>query len=80
MYKDTNIITATFTSVWDGCLRVSSPCKVNMDTREVIDIEPVDITGVDNLDYECVTLDGKECNVVLVDHEEEVDDGEYWRK
>ena len=57
---------AKFTSVWDGGYEVATDCKVNMETREVFDIE-VDndnnIEGLNSLDYEYITIDGEEFDV-----------------
>ncbi len=53
---------ATFTSVWDGSYEVTTNCKVNTETKEVFDIEKVDIDA-DVLEYEYVTLDGNEYSV-----------------
>lgn len=50
---------ATFTSVWDGGYEVTTNCKINMETKEVFDIETVDV-DVNILEYEYVTIDGKE--------------------
>lgn len=30
---------ATFTSVWDGGINITTKCKVNLETKEVFDIE-----------------------------------------
>lgn len=48
---------ATFTSVWDGGVAVSSNCKVDTDTKEVFDIEP-GYTAFDVLSREYITLEG----------------------
>ena len=50
---------ATFTSVWDGGYEVTTNCKVDMETKEVFDIEMAE--GDDSLDIleaEFVTIDG----------------------
>lgn len=63
---------ATFTSVWDGGVKISTNCKVNIDTKEVFDIEISDVCGVEDLDIEYVTIDG-------VDHPVSSDGStEYW--
>lgn len=62
---------ATYTSVWDGGFAVTTNCKVNMETKEVFDIETVDV-DVDILEYEYVTIDGKEYPV------SNDEDTEYW--
>lgn len=62
---------ATYTSVWDGGYEVTTNCKVNMGTKEVFDIETVDV-DVDILEYEYATIDGKEYPV------SNDGDSEYW--
>jgi len=37
--KQTNVIDGTFTSEWDDGAVISTPCKVNVDTREIFDIQ-----------------------------------------
>lgn len=51
---------ATFTSVWDGGYEVTTSCKVNMETKEIFDIEisDVNIELLEILDKEYVTIDG----------------------
>lgn len=62
---------AKFTSVWDGGYEVTTNCKVDMETREVFDIEvndnADDIEGLNNLDYEYITIDGEEFDVINKD-------------
>lgn len=61
---------ATFTSVWDDGYEVTTNCKVNMETREVFDIEVNNdnkIEGLNNLNYEYITIDGKEFDVLNKD-------------
>lgn len=62
---------ATFTSVWDGGYEVTTNCKVDMETREVLDIEvndnADDIEALNNLDYEYITIDGEEFDVINKD-------------
>ena len=62
---------ATFTSVWDGGYEVATNCKVDTETREVFDIEvndnADDIEGLNNLDYEHITIDGEEFDVINKD-------------
>ena len=49
---------ATFESYWDGGVCVSTSCKVNMDPKEVFDIEiATNIDGLDCLDAEMVVID-----------------------
>lgn len=72
---------ATFTSVWDegsrDCQEITTACKVNMETKEVFDIETVDCFGVDVLDREYVTIDGTQYSV---SRKEDGEDTEYWYK
>lgn len=50
---------ATFTSVWDGGYEVTTNCKVNMETREIFDIEIAEVgDSLDILEEEFVTIDG----------------------
>ena len=61
---------ATFTSVWDGGHEVITDCKVNMETREVFDIEVNNggnIERLNSLDYEYITVDGEEFDVLNKD-------------
>ena len=61
---------ATFTSVWDGGYEVTTDCKVNMETREVFDVKinnDDDIEGLNSLDYEYITVDGEEFDVLNKD-------------
>ena len=59
---------ATFESWWDGDTCVSTSCKVNMETREVFDIEmATDVEGLDTLDAECVVIDNNQYPVFRED-------------
>lgn len=69
---------ATFTSVWNGGYEVTTNCKVDMETREVFDIEVNDsdnIEKLNELNCEYITIDGEEFDVFSVD---EVEDGNFW--
>lgn len=72
---------ATFTSVWDGGYEVTTNCKVDMETREVFDVEvndnADDIEGLNNLDYEYITIDGEEFDVINKDLND-VDVTDFW--
>ena len=71
---------ATFTSVWDGGYEVTTNCKVNMETREVYDIEinhDENIEGLNELDCEYITIDGEDFDVLNKD-EYEIEDGNFW--
>lgn len=65
----------TFTSVWDGGYEVTTNCKVDTETKEVFDIEISVGTEdlVNELDYEYVTIDGKEYSV-----SNDNENTEYW--
>lgn len=62
-----NIVNATFVSVWDGGFEVATPCKVNMTSGHVFDIEVFEEINADNvevLDDEYIRLpDGTEHHV-----------------
>lgn len=66
----------TFTSVWDGSYEITTKCKINMETKEVFDIEVSEDTAdlVNDLNYEYVTIDGE--NYFVSYNGEE--DTEYW--
>lgn len=76
-YKEENtmIKNATFTSVWDGGYEITTNCKVNMETKEVFDIEKTDVDTVKWLDKEYITIDEENFDVFSVD---EVEDGNFW--
>lgn len=67
---------ASYTSVWGSGQRVTTPCRVNTVTKEVYDIETVDIEGLENLEEEYVTINGIQHSVSEKDSRE-LDD-EYW--
>lgn len=66
---------AKFTSVWDGGYEITTNCKVNMDTKQVFDVEISEGTAdlVNELDCELVTIDGVD-HPVSCDKEET----EFW--
>lgn len=71
---------ATFTSVWDGGYEVTTNCKVNMKTREVFDIEvnnDDNIEALNSLDYEYITIDGEEFDVLNKDTND-VGETDFW--
>ena len=58
--KTTKLSKATFVSVWDDGVNISSSCDINMETGEVFNIEQVDVGGLDILIEEYVELsDGR---------------------
>ena len=69
---------ATFTSVWDGGYEVTTNCKVDMETREVFDVEKSEVDeSLEHLDNEYITIDGEDFDVFSVD---EVEDANFWYK
>lgn len=84
LYPDgkAQIVEAMFASVWDnGSMRLRTPCKVNMETREVFDIVQYDeedvLNSVSVLDAEYVELpDGSVERVYPRD--EAVLEDQYW--
>lgn len=79
----TNIQNATFTSVWDDFTEIDSACKVNMNTREVFDIEKVNVDDydIDVCTEQFITMpDGNEFSVYCTDSFDidELADDEYW--
>lgn len=73
---------ATFVSVWDDDVEIESSCKVNTETKEVFDIEMVDVDDfdIDTCTGEYIILDGVEYDVYCVDYccINDIDDNEYW--
>ena len=74
--KNTSIKNAIFISVWDDGIRVPGKCKVNNNTKEVFDIELVNVGDIDLeiLESEYVVIDGIEFPVSRYGE----DDTEYW--
>lgn len=69
---------ATFTSVWDGGYEVTTNCKVNMETREVFDIEMREVDeSLDILEKEYVVIDDVGYPVFQLSDITEEDD-EFW--
>lgn len=66
---------ATFTSVWDGGYEITTNCKVNMETKEVFNIEISVGTEdlVDNLDEEYISIDD-----VIYPVSNDSEETEYW--
>lgn len=71
---------ATFTSVWSGGYKVTTNCKVDMETREVFDIEIAEVDdSLDQLDYEYITLNGQEYVVYNAeDGTDGLNDTDFW--
>ena len=57
-----SIVKGKFTSEWDGGIKVTTNCDINLDTKEVTNIEAVDPGTVNDLDREYITYteNGKE--------------------
>ena len=71
---------AVYTSVWDGGIKITADCKVNMKTKEVFDIKMDDndnIESLDVLDSEYITVDGADYDVVNAS-ENGVAKSDYW--
>lgn len=71
------IISGFYVSIWDDSIKLISPCKINLDTREVFDIEQVDIEGVDLLTDEYL-LDSNKEYFEQVYQKDEANKFEYW--
>lgn len=68
----------TFTSVWDGGYEVTTNCKINMETKEVFDIEKIEVNEeLEHLDSEYVTIDGKNYPIFNLDTDN-LEDDEFW--
>ena len=73
-----NIITALFVSEWDGGTQITTPCKVNLDTKEVFEVELADCgESVGTLDREFIVIDDWEYPVFQISDITEEDD-EFW--
>lgn len=72
------IVNAKFCSMWNRSEQlVETKCKVNMETKEVFDIEPSEYPVNGELDDEYILIDGVGYDVyndVLCD----VPEGEFW--
>lgn len=73
-----DIVAAKFTSVWDGGTEITTKCKVNLRTHQILDIETVDVE-VGSLDYQYVTIYGKEFVALNANEEDDIDSStDYW--
>ena len=67
---------AKFVSVWDGGYEITTNCKVDMETREIFDIEMVEVDeSLEHLDNEYIIIDGEKFDVFSVD---KVEDQNFW--
>ena len=75
------IVDATYHSCWDSGIDIESNCKVDLQTKEVFDIEVVDVEDFDLeiLEGEYVEIDGCQYPVYI---KSEVEEGSnsYWRE
>ena len=67
---------ALFVSVWDGGVEIDTPCKVNLETKEVFDIVTSRYNG-DHLEKEYIEIDGKEFPVFQISDIAD-EDNEFW--
>lgn len=58
------VFTGAYTSVWDDCISVCTPCMVNLDTGSVFDIEMSSVQIDGNLTKEYVEVNGHRYTVV----------------
>jgi len=73
-----NIVEAYYVTKWDTGLEVATHCKVNMATKQVFDIEAVDLPELEVLEAEFIRfLDGNEEDVYTEDDIEKPKDA-YW--
>ena len=80
--KKNNIINATFTSVWDGGYEISTDCRINLKTREIVEIKTVEDPDVEILNYEYITINSEDfpaCHKDDMDYVLESQDA-YWYK
>lgn len=79
---DENVIDAEFTSVWDGGIAITTPCKVNLATKEIFDINiSIDnADAIDELNEEYVTIDDTKYPAIEYDYYDNdyKKDGYYW--
>ena len=67
--NDEYIKEAIFESIWDNGVTIKIKCKVNIFTRQVIDIDKVDVEGLDILQSEHIWLNNKYYEVYAEDDE-----------
>lgn len=70
------IISASFVSEWDGGTQIITSCKVNLDTKEVFNIQSVDC-NVNNLEEEYIIINDEKFPVLQKSDITENSD-EYW--
>lgn len=75
-HKTRSIIKGAFVSIWDGNVYIETSCKINLETKEVFDIQTSSYNG-DILEKEYVIIDGEEYPVFQLSDITEEDD-EFW--
>jgi len=80
--NEENIKDAIFLTHCDNGVDITAPCKVNLATREVFDVQDYVITSTVGSIMEAVVIDGKTYNVYNAQEveTENLADGEYWYK
>ena len=79
-FLETNIVPASFTSVWDGGeFGVTTACKVDLISKEILDIEASEDTAdlVNVLEEEYVTIFGKSYPALNLERDEITAEG-FW--
>lgn len=67
---------AVFVSVWDGCIEIETPCRVNTETKEVFDIVQARYNG-NILEKEYIEIDDEAYPVYRSDSFE-ISDEDFW--
>ena len=82
MINNTVIKEATFTSVWDDGIEITTKCKVNMDTKEIIEVEQYDgnIEALDLLLEEYITIDGVNYPALNTSDFPRIGKDDFWHK
>lgn len=80
--KNENVVDAIFLTHCDNGVDITAPCKVNLATREVFDVQDYVITSTVGSIMEAVVIDGKTYSAYNAQEVESEDlaDGEYWYK
>lgn len=74
-FKQPIIINTSLTSFWDGGVKITSKCQVNLLTKEVFNIEKINIEGLEILEGQQIDIDNILYEVFPKDEAEEND---YW--
>ena len=81
--SDPHVKNATFTSVWDGGIEITTNCKVNMKTKEIFDVEKYngeDLESLDSLEEEYVTIDGERHDALNTSDFTNIGESDFWYK